>query len=770
VRRIRAGLKLLVLALLGASIVNPEISVGAELRCRIYLVDASASARVASPGALRPAEIIALVNADLARLEPGDTWGLASFGRSTAFQVLPRRRGEEFPPISELTAQVDERGSDALQALRACRAHMPDDLIREVVLFSDGLWDTDAAIVGATARALGVNLYCVPIGDAGIKDVRIERVDAPPVVREGQKFSIDVEVVSTVDGPVTLSCSDRSRTVPLVAGRRFAARLEELSADPVSRTLVVKADSTGFEDACPENNRVRIDLFFEKSRPRIHVLSAEEPSPVAAELRADFDVTVSKSFDLPLDSAALVLENFPAPAESEMKRIAEFVRTLGGGLVVLGGPRAYGRPYENTPLEEILPIRSVPGERAAIVFVLDASGSMAEKLEEGKTRWQALCDATLAAVSALSESDHVAALRFSAGAEDVWSLGPVKDRAKFSAALAAVSPGGPTRATTGLREALTKLKDDPHDLMRIVMMTDGEFDAKEPVESYRELGRELKDARIGLTTVVTGPKPDRERIDALGAESIQQDLMTLARDLPARVALDRQMFATQVAVRIRPHEWTAGASDFVAPWINRALAKPRVATLADSDKGPVAALWRAGAGHSAALTTAPGTASDLAARVARGVAARRQAVRLSARFDRGQVVIAAHTTGVSGSLGETAGAFWHPGSGRSGTLRFVRKAPDRFEAPIEDPSPGSYHIDIAALQGRGSVDVMCESELTRLGQDLDALRRAGRIVSRLEQTGPGSEGATARAGLRPWLAALALAVVLLEMALGAFWK
>ena len=59
-----------------------------------------------------------------------------------------------------------------------------------------------------------------------------------------------------------------------------------------------------------------------------------------------------------------------------------YVRELGRGLVIVGGPRAYGAGgYTDTPLEETLPVDMGVRDRekqpdVALVVVIDKSGSM----------------------------------------------------------------------------------------------------------------------------------------------------------------------------------------------------------------------------------------------------------------------------------------------------------------------------------------------------------------------------------------------------------
>jgi hypothetical protein len=265
VAALRTGLKIFALALLVAAWVNPKVEAGTSTRCRIYLIDRSQSVRSqeASPSALKPAEVIQSINFDMARMNPQDWIGIAAFGRTFAFQIPLRRRGAEMPVLSDLDVEVDPSESDLAGALQAVGLQMPEGVVREVVLFGDGRYP-DPELAASTARALGLNLYVIGVGDPAPQDVRMLRVDPPAILRPGDTFAIDVELESTRSGPVTIHAGDRSESVQLVADRRAVVRIGGLVARPEQKSIVLKAVAGGFEDLYPENHQVQIDLRFEE--------------------------------------------------------------------------------------------------------------------------------------------------------------------------------------------------------------------------------------------------------------------------------------------------------------------------------------------------------------------------------------------------------------------------------------------------------------------------------------------------------------------------
>lgn len=76
-------------------------------------------------------------------------------------------------------------------------------------------------------------------------------------------------------------------------------------------------------------------------------------------------VDIQAPADLPIGVAplaaykAVILANVSATelTEQRMRALQAYVRDLGGGLVVIGGPDSYGvGGYYQTPLEETLPV------------------------------------------------------------------------------------------------------------------------------------------------------------------------------------------------------------------------------------------------------------------------------------------------------------------------------------------------------------------------------------------------------------------------------
>ncbi len=146
-------------------------------------------------------------------------------------------------------------------------------------------------------------------------------------------------------------------------------------------------------DTFSQNDRADSNTIV-KGEPRTLVLAGDDS--VAAELvaalknqRQQVDTLIPEA--LPTDFASLatydsvVLVDVPRLRlnDRQLAALQVYVRDLGKGLVMVGGPKSYGAGgYQKTPLEETLPVDMGVRDRQkqpdiALVVVIDQSGSMA---------------------------------------------------------------------------------------------------------------------------------------------------------------------------------------------------------------------------------------------------------------------------------------------------------------------------------------------------------------------------------------------------------
>jgi hypothetical protein len=324
-------------------------------------------------------------------------------------------------------------------------------------------------------------------------------------------------------------------------------------------------------------------------------------------------------------------------------------------------------------------------------------------------------------------------------------------------------------------EGLRILKDRSPGLKQIVLITDGEIGddpkGEQSLPKFEELGAELAKEHVKLSVYITGKSPILQRLDALKGAMMQIDFAQLAAKVAEGTVANRELFAERVKVAPREHELTEGLREFAVPWMNRVARRPDATLLAEAGPDPVAALWKIGSGTCVAFAY-PEDVNGLIAKSIRWAASRRDLARFSSSVLDNELRLHVDLPAAPpAEIGAAEGTYQHPRTGTTSGLRLVRTGERTFEGVIDRPQSGSYHIDNPALRARGSVDVMCEPELMHLGLDSKSLSEAGTLVSGVEQiqAPPTAEGVV-REDLRPWLAALAMVLLLAELILGAFWK
>jgi uncharacterized membrane protein len=282
-------------------------------------------------------------------------------------------------------------------------------------------------------------------------------------------------------------------------------------------------------DTFNENDRADANTIV-KGEPRVLVVKGDDD--VAQQLVAALETerqTVETVIPegLPSDLAGLadfdsiVLVDVPRLrlSDPQLAALQVYVRDLGRGLVVVGGPRAYGAGgYTDTPLEETLPVDMGVRDRqkqpdVALVVVIDKSGSMdachcnsfdggggggsgiagVKKTDIGK-------EAILRAASALTERDQLGVVAFDEAAHWVVKTAPLGGIADLQGTIAGIQPLGQTNIFAGLDQAVQSLKDTTATRRHIILLTDGWSSSGQ----YEEIINTMKAAGITLSTVGAG--------------------------------------------------------------------------------------------------------------------------------------------------------------------------------------------------------------------------------------------------------------------------
>jgi len=520
-RRAALLVRTLLLALLVFAIAGLQVVLPVDRLATVFVVDLSDS--VGNTG--RDAAL-AFLRDTLKAKPPGDVAGIVAFGKDALVERLP----SELEDLDRIASAPVKSATDVGAALRLATALFPDDAQKRIVLLSDGNDTTGSGQAeAALAASRGVQIETRTIGLGDVDEVMVERLTTPSTARLGESIEAVAEIRSTVAQSATVrlfvnGVSVKSLLVDLQAGVttvRFAYTPTEAGF------LAFRAVVEAAKDTFSQNDRADSNTIV-KGEPRTLVLAGNDE--VATELiaalqgqREQVDKLVPEA--LPTDFAGLatydsiVLVDVPRIrlSDDQLAALQVYVRDLGKGLVMVGGPDSFGAGgYQKTPLEETLPVDMGVRDRQkqpdiALVVVIDKSGSMAachcntfdrgsgsgiagvQKVDIGK-------EAILRAAAALTDKDELGVVAFNEAAHWVVRTAPLGTISDLQGQIAGIRADGQTNIFSGLDQAVQSLEGVTAARRHIILLTDGWSTSGQ----YDQILAKMKADGITLSTVGAG--------------------------------------------------------------------------------------------------------------------------------------------------------------------------------------------------------------------------------------------------------------------------
>jgi hypothetical protein len=318
-----------------------------------------------------------------------------------------------FSSTAHRVGATDELTFDGSQtrlgpALDAARQELAGLPLAGLVLVSDGADTTDAALSDAllALKAADVPVYTVGVGEAALtRDIQLGRITVPRSALKGTSILVDA-VITHAGFPgetVVLDVEDEGRIVGSqevrlpAAGEPAAVRVRFTASEAGARVFRFRVSPRPGEMVTQNNVReVLIDvrdrrekvLYFE-GEPRFEykfirrAVEEDDNIEVVGLQRTADNKYYRQGLDHPDELAGgfpktreelfayrgLILGSIEAGAFTgdQLRMIADFVERRGGGLLVLGGPRALAEgSYAGTPVADVLPVvidRPAPGAR-----------------------------------------------------------------------------------------------------------------------------------------------------------------------------------------------------------------------------------------------------------------------------------------------------------------------------------------------------------------------------------------------------------------------
>ncbi|MGC8718083.1 MAG: VWA domain-containing protein, partial [bacterium] len=392
---------------------------------------------------------------------------------------------------------------------------------KKLILLTDGNETKGDALAGAyRAKSNNLEINVLPLTDIVSSEVTLEDVVLPKKVNINEPFLVKFLITSTTPQKATLYLSEDGKKIlsdrlTLKKGRNLFLYTLSLSKVGFHR---FRGELFPQRDTKKENNIVDSFTVVDGPSKVLYVYSGDPEKAFIESLRLQgIDLETSSPDRLPdipvgfSGYSAVILDNIPATLLTldQMKALQTFVKDIGGGLLVIGGPNSFGMgSYSDTPLEEVLPVESRIKQEAhlsdiALVLVIDASGSMSG--QEGDLSKEELAkEAAQLVVDLLKDSDEVGIIAFDHSYQWIVPIISTKEKEKIEKEIAKIQPGGGTAMYPPLESAYQSLKDIKARVKHIIVLSDGQT---EPGD-FNSLIKKMRLSDITLSTVAVGTDAD----------------------------------------------------------------------------------------------------------------------------------------------------------------------------------------------------------------------------------------------------------------------
>lgn len=488
--------RLIVIAILVAAIAEPRWRDEAKDVAVTAVLDVSRSVptpaqELAEQELSRAAEAYKGVN---------DSMGVISVAEDALVHALPNRGTTEVHKgdVGETTA------TNLADGITLALATAPKDAALRIVVFSDGN-ETDGSLLqkAQEAKAKGVPIDVVPYYYNFDREVSAEQIVVPATAREGETANVRIVLNARApasgllslqlnDEPVDLDPDDPSAIGVIVELDRgtnvlsVPVALGESGPQTFKATFEPLADESGGRADTISENNVALATTFVSGEGKVLIVSESEEehadlvrvldrSNIAYEIRTADQLPSTLTGLNAYDAIFLVDQPAWNYSLAQQENLVQYVRDSGGGLIMTGGPNAFGAGgWIGSPLADVLPVRLDPPQkrqviRGALVLVMH-SIEMPEGVHYGKE----IANLAVDSLSRLDLAGIVEYTGFGAGAEWVHPLSEVGDRTAIKRAIGKLRFGDMPSFDESLQLALVALQDADAGAKHIIIVSDGD--------------------------------------------------------------------------------------------------------------------------------------------------------------------------------------------------------------------------------------------------------------------------------------------------------
>lgn len=623
-------LRLILVALAVIGLAGPQIERNADKLAVVFLIDVSDSVPPAAQSAA-----VDYVRKAAESMGDKDQAAVVVFGADALVETPITQRLE----LVQLGSNPIRLNTDIAEAMRLGLALFPADTAKRMVILSDGKQTAgDAEEVARLAAATNVQVDYVYLGPTQSGDtvtgpeIMVSKIDVPTTVNQGERFNLTVSLSSN-------RANSLAEVRVLSGGNIIDQREVTLQKGTTNVVFETIAPTAGFVDFHVVVEPRSGDTFYQNNQlsaftevtgpPRVLLVTSDEreiTSLRAVLEQSGLQVDVEDPHDLPLglaplsSYASIILANVSATqmTQDRMEYLQAYVRDLGGGLVVIGGPNSYGvGGYFQTPLEESLPVemrlrdqKRIP--QLTLLFLIDRSGSMEIASDSGVSNLELAKEAVVRSFDLLNDNDRTAVLSFDVNAYyvvELQTIGDPSNRQRLRSQVGTLRPGGGTNIYQGILSAEQVLRGDPSDVKHIILLTDGGSD---PGGIVPAITRMYQNDNITTSVVAIGHDYARWLQDVAtaghGQFHLAYDVSTIPAIFTSETLLSTRSYITEqdfFPTLSTQHPIIAGLDSIPALKGYVATTPKDTATviLRGPQDDPILAAWQYGLGRSVAFTS-----------------------------------------------------------------------------------------------------------------------------------------------------------------------
>ncbi|MGH2272375.1 VWA domain-containing protein [Anaerohalosphaeraceae bacterium U12dextr] len=413
--------------------------------------------------------------------------------------------------------------------IAAAMAIAPPNTAVRILFASDGN-ETEGDVRSAARFAAmnGIPIDVLPLRYVYDREVVFKNLATPATARSGQTIALRFVLESTaaVAGRLFLSMNDQP--VDLDAASAETAVRVELQPGINVKTISMPLGARGLhefeavfvpegqnQDRISQNNRAS-GLTYVAGPGQVIVMDSDgqagralaavlQNSQIEAHYMPITDLPDSLTRLMGTDAIVLVDTDCSSLSMEQQRMLCRFVTDLGGGLIMVGGPQAFGAGgWIGSPVAEILPVELDPPQKkqmpkGALVLVIDRSGSMAgDKLQMSKI-------AAAAAVRLLSRQDLVGVVVFDGASHWLVPMTSADDKEAIVGRIGSIESGGGTTMGPAMEDAFEALTEATAAVKHIILLTDGQTSDR---DFCIEIGEKIAQSQITISTVAVSEEAD----------------------------------------------------------------------------------------------------------------------------------------------------------------------------------------------------------------------------------------------------------------------